>query len=132
MIARVITTVAHGSVAVDLPIRIRSEMNSRDHWRTVRKRAQEHHHAVHYSLVNFRGLLKLITDAHRRIVVTFTRIGPGWFDDDNLAGGFKFCRDAVAKLIGIDDGSERFDWRYRQERGRVHSARVCIEAGGDA
>ena len=121
----------HGSVEVDLPIRIHSEMNSRDHWRTVRKRASDHHIAVHYSLINFRELLRLIVGANRKIVVTITRLGPGTYDDDNLACGFKFCRDQVAKELGIDDGSNRFEWRYRQERSRVHSARVCIEAGGE-
>lgn len=113
-------------IEIDLPIRILSEMNRREHWRTVRKRAREQQHAVHYSLVNFRPLLELVKAG--RIVVTFTRIAPQTIDShDNLRAGFKACADAVARLLGIDDSDERIEWRYEQEHGRTYSARVRIE-----
>lgn len=131
-IARVYSHVGHCSVEVEIPVRIVSEMNSRDHWRTVRKRARDQHAAVFYSLGNFREILRSIAAANEKaIVVTFTRLGPGRFDDDNLAAGFKFCRDQVAKLFSLDDGDARFQWRYRQEKCRTHSARVSIESGSD-
>jgi hypothetical protein len=120
----------HGSIEVDLPVRIVSEMNGRDHWTKVHKRSKDHHHAVFYTLVPFKKLLGMIAGSDERIVVTFTRLGPGHFDSDNLASGFKFCRDEVAKMLGINDGDERFDWRYEQVSARMHSARVRIEEEG--
>ena len=121
---------ASDSIEVDLPIRIHSEMNSRDHWRVVRKRAKEHHQAVFYTLVPFRNLLKLIADSGERIVVTFTRLGPGRLDSDNLESGFKFVRDEVAKMLDFDDRHDRYVWNYQQEYSRTYSARVKVEAGG--
>lgn len=38
-------------------------------------------------------------------------------DSDNLAGAFKAVRDGVAEAMGIDDGSERLEWRYAQTQG---------------
>jgi hypothetical protein len=48
------------------------------------------------------------------------------FDDDNLAGAFKFCRDEVAALVGRDDGEKWWDWRVNpvQERGPEYGVRI--------
>ena len=48
-------------------------------------------------------------------------------DDDNLAGGFKALRDAIAESLGIDDGDERVEWIYRQQIGpKPHGTIVII------
>jgi hypothetical protein len=51
-------------------------------------------------------------------VVSLVRFGPGLLDDDNLAGGFKPLRDAVAQRLGIDDADGRVRWEYGQVETR--------------
>lgn len=118
---------AAGFVEVEIPIRIESEMNRRDHWGVRRKRRQAHEEATYYTLLGFGRVLQGIAQ-QPRLAVTLTRLAPTRLDSDNLASGFKFCRDAIANLLGIDDGDDRIDWRYRQERAHGYSARVRIEA----
>jgi len=111
-----------------VPIRIVSEANSRDHWRVVARRKKEHAQATAWTL-----------KAHRppqaeRLTVTLTRIGVKTLDTDNLAGGFKGTRDAVAAWLGIDDGSSRIDWRYAQRTGKTgeYAAEIHIEWSEEA
>lgn len=35
-------------------------------------------------------------------------------DSDNLAGGMKHLRDAIAATLGMDDGDSRLRWCYGQ------------------
>ncbi len=37
-------------------------------------------------------------------------------DDDNLRGGCKYLRDAIAKTLGLDDKDTVIDWRYYQAK----------------
>ena len=63
-----------------------------------------------------------------RVRVTLVRTGGSRMDDDNLAGAFKAVRDQVARIVGRDDGDERFwEWRYEQRPGPL-GIRVEIEA----
>lgn len=48
------------------------------------------------------------------MTIILTRIGPKTLDGDNLAGGFKSCRDGVADWLGVDDGHPGLDWQYSQ------------------
>lgn len=109
-------------MTIELPIRIESEANLREHWAKKAKRAREQRLTVHYSLTGARR------PVNWPLVVTLTRIAPRALDTDNLARGFKAVRDAVAAWLGIDDGSERIVWRYGQEKGlpRVYCARLTI------
>jgi len=54
-----------------------------------------------------------------RIEVTIVRgSGPIPLDHDNLVGGCKPLRDAIAELLGRDDAERHgIEWIYRQERG---------------
>ena len=49
-------------------------------------------------------------------------------DDDNLIGGFKPLRDAIARWLGLDDNQRVIDWQYGQveTKGRAGTA-VNIE-----
>jgi len=132
MITRVSTHIAHGSIEVDLPVKIESALNLREHHMKRAKRVKEQRTAVFYSLANFRKILALIVASQKRIIVTFTRLAPRSLDShDNLRAGFKACADQVADMLGLDDRDPRIDWRYKQERSRTYSARVAIEAGGE-
>lgn len=48
---------------------------------------------------------------------TWIRVGSRKQDDDNLRGAFKALRDALAELLGVDDGDQRVAWGYDQEAG---------------
>ena len=51
-------------------------------------------------------------------VVTLTRYGVRYLDDDNLAAAFKRIRDGVADALGVDDGDRRrIRWEYVQRIG---------------
>lgn len=118
----------HESIEITVPVRIVSEMNTREHWRVRDGRFRTHKYAVHYALANHRAQLREIA-AEGPIVVTLTRIGKKTLDTDNLASGFKACRDEVAGVLGIDDGSPRITWNYEQQAGREYAAIIRIERG---
>lgn len=40
-----------------------------------------------------------------------------------MSGWFKAVRDAIAALLGIDDGSSRLTWVYQQEKPVVNAVR---------
>jgi hypothetical protein len=64
------------------------------------------------------------------ILVTFHNHRKHIIDDDNLIGGLKHLRDAVAKSLGVDDGDPVIKFQYNQTetRGRegviVHIERL--------
>jgi hypothetical protein len=90
------------------PIKTVSEANRREHWTVKNKRkiAQQ---------TEFRALWRT---QKRKVtlpaIVTFTRYSCKVLDDDNLRGAFKGIRDALAREIKIDDGSDQVKWRYEQ------------------
>ena len=61
-------------------------------------------------------------------VIRLTRIGCKKLDSDNCAGAFKHVRDAIAREIGIDDGSELLRFEYAQEviAKRQYAVRVEV------
>lgn len=62
------------------------------------------------------------------LVISLVRYGRLRLDDDNLAGGFKPLRDAIARSLDVDDGDSRIRWQYGQieTRGQEGTA-VRIE-----
>ena len=56
-------------------------------------------------------------------MITLTRLASRKLDSDNLATALKAVRDGVADALNLDDGDERLDWRYAQEKApRGHYA----------
>ena len=105
----------------EIPVRVVTEANRREHWAVARQRKEKQQHAVgaayFWSPVEFDG---------RPMQVTFTHVGRK-VDDDNLRSMFKVCRDALAELAGKDDGDDEFwAWEYTQERGKP-GVRITIE-----
>jgi hypothetical protein len=108
-------------ISFTLPIRLVSEANQRDHWvvRNERKKNQQ------MMVKAYSGRLgNMPLPSSMRIILT--RFGKRKMDSDNLAGSFKHVQDALAKIIGIDDGSDKLTWVYRQEIGE-YVVRVEIE-----
>lgn len=108
----------------EFPCKIVSEANSRDHWRVknARKKEQQLETAVEWK----RAI------GNRRVTlpctIRLTRIGCRKLDDDNLANGCKGIRDAIAQLIGVDDGSDLLRFEYAQEviAKRQYAVRVEV------
>lgn len=64
------------------------------------------------------------------IVVHITRVGPAKLDDDNLQSACKYVRDAIAAIIGVDDGNTwAYQWKYyqRKEGKGIYYVEVQIE-----
>lgn len=103
----------------ELPIRIESVANLREHWATRARRTNNHR------------LAALAVPKHPLpCVVTLIRVAPRELDDDNLRSGFKALRDGIADRLGVKDNDRRVRWEYDQVRGRAkeYAARVRIVA----
>jgi hypothetical protein len=61
------------------------------------------------------------------VAVTFTRISPGYLDDDNLRGAFKAYRDGVADWLGVDDRDARVSWDYLQAGCPLRESGYAVE-----
>jgi hypothetical protein len=112
-------------IKIELPIRVISTANAREHWAVKAKRNREHRSAAYYATQG--ALRKEMLAGNVR--GTLTRIGKRRLDDDNLAGAFKAIRDGVADGLGLDDGDPRIEWRYAQEIGREYGIRIEISEG---
>ena len=97
-----------------------SEANQRQHHHAKATRARRQREAMSLALCQLgRQPAELL--ARGRLRVTFTRLASGTLDDDNLAGAFKACRDAVASWLGVDDGPRGpVVWAYAQEPHKRH------------
>jgi hypothetical protein len=103
---------------VELPLRIESCANLREHWTAKAKRAKSHRKAA-----------LAVPVYPLPCVVTLVRVAPRELDDDNLASGFKNFRDGIADRLGVKDNDPRVAWRYAQARGKPkeYAVRVVIE-----
>lgn len=103
---------------IELPLRIESVANKREHWSTRSRRTKAHRMAA------------LAVPQHPLpCVVTLIRVAPRPLDGDNLQSGFKALRDGIADRLGVADNDPRIEWRYGQVRGKAkeYAARVKIE-----
>lgn len=95
----------------EMPLRVVSEANRRDHWRVKAKRAKDQR------AYTYAHLPAMLAGLPLPLVVTLTRVAPRKLDSDNLAGAFKAVRDGVADALGKDDGNAGIEWRYAQQKG---------------
>lgn len=104
-------------------LRVLSEANQRCHWSVRSKRFVEQKVAVGWT---FRAEAPGVRSVPLPATVTLTRIGVRTMDTDNLAGGFKAVRDAIAGWFGWNDGDPRITWRYEQVKGKEYGVRIRI------
>lgn len=109
------------SLVVEVPIRIESVANLREHWGKKAARAKKHRESA------------ILVPKHALPCrVTMMRIAPRNLDDDNLASAFKNLRDGIADRLGVKDNDPRVEWRYLQNKGKPkeYTAFVVIEPMG--
>lgn len=100
-------------IEITLPLKLVSEANNRDHWRTKNARKQKI-----LAMLNTYWTSDAI---ELPCEITLTRVSPRRLDWDNNVCAFKGIRDMVAdKLIpglrpGRADDDDRLTWIYRQE-----------------
>lgn len=111
-------------IDVTLPIKVVSEANLRECWQSKHRRSRNQRDIVKIGLYNFHRSLRAYKGP---IKVTLTRIGVRKLDGDNLQRAFKGVRDQVAEECGVDDGADRIEWRYGQEKGKPYAVKILIE-----
>lgn len=94
-----------------VPIQTISEMNARDHWAKVLRRKKSQQEAVTVIMQNVLRGRKVTLPC----TVKLTRIGRRRLDGDNLQSSMKFVRDAVARKLEVDDGSDDITFEYDQK-----------------
>lgn len=116
---------------IDFPkLRVVSRTNRREHWAARHKRDSAHKLEVSLRCRSSWEFLRDNAGSISRLRVTFLRTGGNPMDSDNLQAAFKAMRDAVAGMVGVDDGDEAFwDWRYEQAGGAV-GVRITLEVMG--
>ncbi len=106
-----------------IPIRCPSLSNTRMHWRAQVRLKKQQRGAVMYCMCG-RDLPPM------PVVVTLTRTGPRKLDDDNLQAALKYVRDQIACVVGVDDGSTLYTWKYAQRVG--HRVKYGVDVEIDA
>lgn len=110
----------------DLPMRLPSAANLREHWAVRVKRVAAQRAAVRLGCAKLWWLGKEAKGTEH-YVVTLTRGSQRALDSDNLQGAFKAMRDEVAALLRLDDNSPRVAWVYRQTKTPRWGYFVAIE-----
>ena len=116
-----VVSVPRGTREVLLPIRTVTESNTGGSWRRKSARAKRQREIT--------GLYVRRMDLPQMpVTVRMVRIGKRLMDvGDNLPSSLKHVRDEIAAVYGVDDGDERWDWRYEQEIGDEYGVRVKLE-----
>ena len=112
-----------------LPIKVKSA-NDKSCWQVKANRNKQHELLIKTAIREVVALPAL------PVHITFVRIAPRKFDDDNLMIAFKGIRDTIAQLYypdtrrGMADSKDCFTWEYRQEQGnpKEYSVRIFLRS----
>jgi len=105
-----------------IDVKLGRGQNEREHHRVRANRVQAERQATGLALSfgEWAGACQSLRRPELGASVTLTRPFVAVpLDSDNLSAAFKAPRDAIATFLGVDDGSNRLHWVYRQERARV-------------
>lgn len=106
-------------IEYNIPIRLVSIVNLREHWAVRARRAHLHRKAA------------IIIKKHQLPCrVEIIRCGKKLMDGDNLQIASKSLRDGIADQLGVDDADPRIDWVYSQIISKEYSAIVRISSTG--
>lgn len=113
----------------ELPFRIASVANLREHWaaKATRVKRQRESTALMCRVELHRRNLGAPSAGFDRLVVRLVRVAPLELDDDNLSSALKACRDGVADALGVNDRDPRVTWLVDQEKGKLKTYCVRVE-----
>lgn len=109
------------TITLEFPMRLYSEANQGGKLRAKIKRK-----VAQKNEVFFEWKRQVKQKINPPCKVRLTRIGPRALDGDNLQGSFKYVRDTIARMIGIDDGDPLIEWFYYQRKG-AYGVQIEIE-----
>ena len=119
-----------GGIAAIAGLVTASETNARN-WKDKSHRTQAARLAVSRCFgPNLRALAGIAEWYHARnpIRVVLTRLGGHKLDKGNLPAALKAVEDAVALILGADDGDDRWLVEFAQEPGKTgHGVRIELE-----
>jgi len=114
-------------IKYEIPIKTVSEANIRCHWAVGAKRAKHQRMvAAAFTTDAMRSNWKHMS-GFKHIRITVTRMGVRKLDSDNLAISFKHGRDGVADGLCVNDGDDRLEWIYKQEKSKQYSVMVELD-----
>jgi hypothetical protein len=113
---------------IDLKINITglNKSNRYQHWGKSSTIANRQRNLAAIVVANNRVLGK-ISSHSPRFIISFIRSGKRLLDNDNLIGGLKHIRDGVCDAIGINDGSDKIEFRYTQRKEPFYKLRIEID-----
>ncbi len=116
-------------ITIEIPIRLVSESNVREHWSKSHKRHKAQKIAVAWKMKEYMQDIKLPCK------ITLRRASPRQFDvDDNLRTAFKYIKDEVANQLipgkrpGMADSDPRIEWQYDQVKSKAYYVILEIES----
>lgn len=117
----------------DIPVEVISEANAKGkqrHWAVKGRRVNGQRGMAYATCQKHLGYKPKDTPLPGSFTITLTRIMIGRqrpYDGDNLQNALKAVRDGIADYLGINDGSDRLEWRYGQEKGAGVRGWVRVE-----
>lgn len=118
-------------------LRLRSELNQRDHPMIVhnRKKGQQKAVAEHFALAlqkakAGKGEPLPELPVHVRLVRTYGANGKPMDDHDNLRSSLKAVVDEVARVLQVDDKDSRVSWSFDQRRVDTREACSALPVDG--
>lgn len=104
------------SSSIEMPIVVVSEANARECWQKkyARAKKQKKDAAICCMAIPVSNKIKQYAREKCKFEIELTRCASRKFDSDNLVSSFKAVRDGIADWLGINDGSDRIEWRYSQ------------------
>lgn len=121
--ATVVKSVTSLDLDMTLPIRLYSITNIRA-WKVNNRHSKEQRAQIAAWLHGWAGLLASALP----LSITITRIAPRDLDNDNLQASAKHVRDAIARIIGLDDRDPRITWEtvLQERRPKTYAIRIQI------
>lgn len=112
----------------EIPIKIESVANKREHWSKKYAREKAQKLAVKLNLINV-----LKKELGLPVLIKLTRVAPRALDYDNLVSAMKHIVDCIADMIkpglaaGRADGSDDMSFTYNQKKGKAKEYKLLIE-----
>lgn len=117
-----------------VPLETKSESNQRA-WQGKSNRTQAARRAVSQAFGPTLAFAARFAEHYHgggTIRVTFTRLGGKRMDRSNIPAAMKGVEDAVALILGADDGDDRWDAEFEQETGGRIGVRIQMEKLGES